>query len=129
VLALESGGTFTVHFDAPQIRNVMFRSNGSVDVFVPGVFGGSVGTYVLGETVDLRVEVNLAADTWTIFLDNALAHIGSFGGSTEIIRVRFSTNLTSPPSASVGIDNVVISGDLPIAVESTSWGQIKRLFR
>jgi hypothetical protein len=130
VMTQASNADFAILFDTPQIRTIRFAFGGNVNIFVPGVSSQSIGTFALGAIVDLRVEVNLAADTWTIFLDNVLAHTGGFGGATQINDVRFSSPVVPNPAGILaGLDNVRIGETAPVAVESTSWSQIKTLYR
>ena len=130
VLALSSGALLGILFDTPQVRVIQFSPGGIVNALVPGVFSGQIGTYALGTTIDLRVEMNLALDTWTIYLNNLLAHSGSFGGATGVVATRISTPVTpNPAGATAGIDNIVIREVSTVAVEDTSWGRIKTLFR
>ncbi len=96
-------------FDTPGVRTIRFLANGTVSVFVPT--GGTVviGGYTLGRVVDLRVLIDLPGDTWEVFLDNVLAHSGSFGGATALNSVRISTPVTpTPPGILAGVDNVVL---------------------
>jgi hypothetical protein len=107
---MEMGGTFTILFDTPQVRTITFQPTGNVNAFVPGVFSGSIGTVAIGAIVDLRVDVDLAANNWEIFLDNVSAHSGGFGGAGQVNDVRISTNVTvNPPGVAAALDNVIIS--------------------
>jgi len=129
-LTLESQADFAILFDTPTVRTIRFSSTGSINIFVPGVFSGSVGTYTLGTVVLLQVDIDLAADTWNITVNNVPVHSGSFGGATQVMTIRFSTPVTpSPPGATAGLDNVVVSATLPVSVEGTTWGRIKGLYR
>jgi len=129
-LSLASSGDFAVIFDTPTVRTIRFASTGAINVFVPGVFSGSVGTYTLGTVVLLQVEINLAADTWDIHVNNVPVHSGGFGGATAVNTIRFSTPVTpTPPGASAGLDNVIVAETLPVSVESSSWGRIKEIYR
>ena len=130
VSSMATGGTFTLHFDTPQIRNISFRPGGNIDIYVPGFPSGTIGTYTFGTPVALRVDVDLATDTWDIYLNGVPSWTGTFGGATGVTAVRFSTNVTAnPPGVSAGIDNLVIDERGPVAIESKSWGTIKSLFR
>jgi len=104
-----------VLFDAPTVRSIRFRADGTVAVFVSG--GGTIviGNYTIGRVVDLRVQIDLAANLWAVYLDNVLAHSGSFGGATALSSVRISTPVTpSPPGLLAGVDNLLL-GDCAVA--------------
>ena len=60
---------FTVLLDTPQVRSVSFRSNGTVTTHVPFVFPGPPGAFDFDEKIDLKIQVDLSADTWEIFLN------------------------------------------------------------
>jgi len=114
-----AGGRFVILHDTTQIRNIEFI-DGVISVFVPGVTdplpGTPIGNYTPGVPILVRAEIDLAADNWEVFLDNILAHSGSFGGATEIVMVRFSTDVVPLPPGTgtlAGIDNVIITGVAP----------------
>jgi hypothetical protein len=114
---MQPNGTFTILFDTPAIRSVVFRASGEVEANVPGVYSRTIGSYVSGLIVDLRVDIDLAADYWRIYLDGAAAHAGSFGGATALTHVRIGTNVSpDPPIVVAAIDDIVITGTpLPLA--------------
>ena len=109
------GWPFVVFIDAPDVRRIDFRADGTVTIGGPG---GSVtfGSFTFGSEIHLRIEVDLAADSWQIFLNSVLFDVGGFGGATAIRTVRFTTGLGSPPGgASAAVDNIRISGPKPTA--------------
>ena len=115
-------GRFSIFFDAPTIRRISFRPDGTVDIYPWDIV---IGSYDFNEIVNLRVDVNLVADTWTIFLDGLLVHDGTFNPATQINTVRFS----SLYGGLVGLDNIVIATMVPVEREDTSWTQVKNLYR
>jgi hypothetical protein len=126
-----SGGEFVVLFDMPSVRTVRFLFGGNIIATVPGFPNTTIGTWTPGRVINLTVNVDILNDSWEIYLDNALAHAGPFGGATDRRAVRISTNVTpNPPHVSVGIDNLIIAETLlPVPVEAGSWGKIKSLYR
>jgi hypothetical protein len=107
--SIERDTEFTLFLDTPQVRRINFNGDETVSIWVPGSPTTPIGTYVIDEIVVLRVDLDLAADTWEIYLDSVLAHSGSFGGATRLTGVRFSTRVTpEPPGASVALDNLLI---------------------
>jgi len=121
---------FAVIFDTPFVRTIRFNANGDIVASVPGVRTVVIGTYTLGTLIHLRVEIDLATDLWHIFINNVPAHSGSFGGSTELLAIRFSTSvLKHPPGVNAGLDNVVVDQMVPTPVEQSSWSAIKATFR
>ena len=113
-------GPFTVHLDAPQIRTVRFRADGTVTHSAPGS-RGTIGSFTFGSEIHLRIEVDLAADSWQIFLDSVLVHTGGFGGATAIRTVRFTTGVLSPPAgARAAVDNIrIFSSGPPLTPTAT----------
>jgi hypothetical protein len=133
---LATQGNLGILFDTPTVRTIRFVQSGNINIFVPGIISGSIGTFRFGTVVNLRVDVDLANDNWEIYLDNVLAHSGAFGAATAVTAIRFSTNVTSPPpGVSAGIDNVIVTEQSgPTAVpdpfsEIGTWGGIKGLYR
>jgi hypothetical protein len=117
VLVSTAQGTadLAILFDAPSVRSIRFRADGTVAIFVSG--GGTfvIGSYTLGHVENLRVEIDLGADIWNIYLDNVLAHAGSFGGATQLSSVRVSTPvIANPPGLLAGIDDLLL-GDCATA--------------
>lgn len=107
--AAAPNGTFTFLFDTPSVRNISFNSNGDVSIFVPPSTQ-TIGTYTFDRIIELRVDIDLVADNWEIYLDNMLAHSGPFGGAALVNSVRVSTNVTpNPPAVRAAIDNLVIT--------------------
>ena len=96
-----SAGGLTLLFDTPTVRNIYFDDTGIVRSFGAS---GAIRTFPLGTKIDLRVDVDLAADTWEISLNGSSAHFGSFGGATEIRSIRFSSN-----NVIAGLDNLRVS--------------------
>ncbi|MFC1706433.1 hypothetical protein ACFL59_06350 [Planctomycetota bacterium] len=111
VVVSSSQNLFRIHLDTPQIRNLTFYSNGNISQYVPGHSQTTIATYSLGTKVDVRVEVDLSADTWEIFVNNASKHRGGFGGAAAINAIRFSTPVTpSPPGVNAVVDDIFVSG-------------------
>jgi hypothetical protein len=130
VSSIATSGTFTFHFDTPQIRNIVFRPGGTIDIYVPGYPSATIGNYTYGTIVVLRADVDLVLNVWDIYIDGVLSWSGTFGGATAVNSVRISTNVTSsPPAVNAAIDNLIIDEVGPVAVESMSWSRIKSLFR
>ena len=103
-------GHFTVLFDTPEVRTVIFNSDGKVRVFVPSLFDGSIGVFTFGDKITLTVDVNLSDDSWEVFLNGVSAHVGAFGGATALKTIRFSTPVgVGPAGASAAIDAVRVT--------------------
>lgn len=105
-LLIASGGLFTIFLDTPSVRAVTFLANKTVQQRVPSVSFGPIGTFTFSSEISLRIDVDLTADSWQIFLDGAPVHSGGFGGATQITSVRFATSLAGVRAA---IDNIRIS--------------------
>jgi hypothetical protein len=128
---LATGGDFAILFDTPQVRTIRFSSTGDVNVYVPGIFSGSIGTFAMGEVLHVEVSLELVSDLWTILVGPSIYYAGAFGGATELRDIRFSTPVTpNPPGASAGIDDILVWDEpLSTAVEPGSWGRIKAVYR
>ncbi|MFO7654843.1 MAG: T9SS type A sorting domain-containing protein [Candidatus Krumholzibacteriia bacterium] len=115
---VEPTGNFTVFLDTPAIRAIAFNAANEVRVQVGGT-STVVANYVTNVAMDLRVDVDLSADTWRIYLDGAPVHVGSFGGAAAVEQVRFSTNAAAdPPGVSAAIDDVVVADEpQPAAID------------
>lgn len=111
-LLVQSAGStanFVVFLDTPVIRKISFRGNGQVYVQIGTGAESSYGTFSLGVVQHLHVNVNLAADTWTIELNGTRIYSSSFAGATAVNTVRFSTDTNTALLSLAAIDNVVIS--------------------
>ena len=103
-------GSFRVFFDTPQVRSINFNSDGTVKVFVPGGSSPTIGTFGFGEKIDLKVEVDLSADHWNVYLDGVSVLSADFGGATRVTAIRVTTDvLPSPPGSRAAIDNLRVS--------------------
>jgi hypothetical protein len=131
VADLEAGGDFAILFDTPQVRTIRFSSTGDINVYVPGVFSGSIGTFTMGEIIHLEVSIELFYDSWSIYIPPAFFWESSFGGASEVRDVRISTNVTAnPPGVSAAIDDILLWEEpLSTPVEPGSWGRIKSVYR
>ena len=52
--------------------------------------GGTIGTFGFGEKIDLKVEIDLSADRWNVFLGKIWALGTDFGGATQVTGIRFT---------------------------------------
>jgi len=111
---LTSGRIFTIFFDTPTFRAVEFNADGTIDANVFSVSDVPIGNYVDGTKINVKVFVDLAADNWKIFLNDLLSHDGTFGGSTQINTIRFSTPTGGSLDVQAGIDNVLVSVGCPL---------------
>lgn len=113
VLAADANASFTMLFDTPQVRTLTFSGAGTIRPFVPGVSSGQViGTFVNNAVSRLRVDVDLVADTWRVFLNGTSVFTSAFGASTQIRSIRFSTNVTpNPQRIRASLDDVVLVGN------------------
>ena len=105
VIFISGTSNFTILFDTPQVRNIHFQPNGTVRIFVPGGSNKVIGNYMIGQVVELQVDVDFDADNWEIRLDGTLAHSGAFGAATELRSIRYSL----PQAALAGVDDIEIT--------------------
>jgi len=110
---LGSSSQFTVLADTPSVRNLVFRSNGDIEVFNPGPGAShAVGNYADGAARHIDMLLDIVADRWTVSIDDALVYDDVIGGST-IGSIRFAIGAASgdvafDPAATAFIDNIAI---------------------
>jgi hypothetical protein len=72
LVVVSVSGRFAIFFDAPSIRRISFKPDGTIDLFPQG---DVIGTYEFDTLVHMRVEVDLDADTWVIYLDDVMVYL------------------------------------------------------
>lgn len=91
---LGSNNAFTLLFDTPQVRNLIFTSSGNIDVLNPGtgVTGQTIGTFADGELLTVLTEIDLAANRWMVRINGAALYSDEVlsPGALAISSVRFS---------------------------------------
>ena len=106
-ILLDSSGVSLVIFeDAPQIRRITFLTDLTItatDNFVTFT-ESQIGTYNLGQVINVRSEIDMITDEWKIFLDDVLVRTSSFGGSTVLSIHRYDAGSTGM----IGVDNISI---------------------
>jgi len=114
VLLDSSGGGLIIFHDVSKIRKITFHSDLTItatDNFVTFT-QSQIGTYNLGDIVNVRSEIDLNNDEWKIFLNDALARTSDFGGATQLIMHRY----VGTGSAAVGVDDIRISCPADVVV-------------
>ena len=112
---------FSVSFETPTEQSILF-SNDSVDVFQPEPGGstitGSIGEYIDSTAFNVLVDIDLVASSWSIFLDQTLAHSGAFyafdvgGAANDINRIRMSLfESEDVGDALAKVDNILIQAN------------------
>lgn len=115
ITAMDPEASLTILFDTPDVRNIYFDGDRIVRAFVPGSGSVDIGTFALDSIVRLEVAIDLAADSWSIYLDGDFAFESDFGGATMLEGIRFSTGVAPPVQPIIcAIDNVTIDEN-PIA--------------
>ncbi|MBE0566573.1 MAG: T9SS type A sorting domain-containing protein [Krumholzibacteria bacterium] len=104
------GDGFTIFLDSPAVRSLSFTGGGAITVKPLGEDAIMVGTYALDEVLAVRIAVDLAADRWRIEVNEAVLHVGSFGGAVAIDGVRFSSAIGGSAGLIAAIDDIVIAG-------------------
>lgn len=109
---------FTLIHDAGQIRNLEFRQ-GAIQTFIPGVGTTDVGTYTRGEILSIRSEIDLPADSWTIFINGTQGYAGTFGNATFMEGLGITTGIIATEAGSVAaIDDLrIFAGECEAVVE------------
>ncbi len=120
LIACENADFFSFFIDAPRIRRIAFKTDGTVQVIQPPFTNPPtevpIGTYACGARMTLQVEVDLGTDSWEIFLDGVSLYAASFGIADEDIAgvplnwrtIRFAQN-TQINSSFAAIDNVLVT--------------------
>jgi len=106
ILFDSSGGQLVIFEDAPQIRRITFLADLTItatDNFVTFT-ESQIGTYNVGQVINVRSEIDMITDEWKIFLDDVLVRTSSFGGSTVLSSHRYSAGTTGM----IGVDNISI---------------------
>lgn len=109
--------SFTIHFDREGggIQRIDFEEDNDIRVWQSGVSGagGDKGHYVPGQKHHLRVDIDMEAGTWIIFLDGNQIHSGPFDSSADIRNIRVHFSDSSGGSALAAVDNIKISAFEP----------------
>jgi hypothetical protein len=105
IASMPAGDMFKVFCDAPLIHYVAFRSDGTIFLY-PGDF--VAGVYTFGVPVNVMIEVDTVADTWSVLLDGALVYIGA----TEADQFNCFRLSLAPGYANtvIGADNIYLWG-------------------
>lgn len=119
---------FAVLFDAPTIQNLHFNKAGRMEAFNPNTASANnfFGNYKEDELMDFDIDIDLAADIWTISLNDSVAYSGDFySASGDISRVRFSlgkwlSGVSSDSSVTVALDNLLITSRDSVSVPEPS---------
>ncbi|MEQ8663912.1 MAG: hypothetical protein RLW62_24090 [Gammaproteobacteria bacterium] len=130
-----STSQFSVLFDAPAVRSLVFDARGDIAIYNPAAGAAvTVGSYADASALHIEMTLDTVADRWTVTRDGATLHDGSANGTT-IGSVRFFIGaLTSavPPSplATVFLDNVTLHAEdfvalpdapVPVPLPSAPW--------
>jgi len=137
---LGRNNAFTMLFDTPEIRNLIFRPNGDIDVLNlgTGASGGTIGSFVDGDLVTVLTEIDLVTNRWTVQINGAdvysdvVVSPASFG----IGGIRFShgspTATDGDPGSFTYLDNLeIIATDFvavptpdPVPLPAAVWAML-----
>lgn len=121
-----SNNAFTVLFDTPQIRNLIFKPDGDIEVLNlhGGLTRSIIGSFTDGELLSVSTRIDLAADLWQVRVNGALLYseaVTSAGSSAvESVRINHgSGSVTDGNAASTSyLDNVTLTAtdfiELPV---------------
>jgi hypothetical protein len=111
-----STGQFTVLFDTPTVRNVIFDSNGNVRLLnrsPTGYYETSIGSFSDDLTTRIAIDIDQLNNSWSVYSGSALLGSAYFAADERISSIRFSFGLPSsilqPDQSAVGIDNLVVA--------------------
>lgn len=107
VLPYNVASSFSVILDAPSVRRVDFNYDGTITkyVSVPSPVLTTIGSYTMGQKLDVAIGVNLVDDLWSIAIGGTTLHVGDFGLSSSLNPVRFGL-ATATISGEAAIDNI-----------------------
>lgn len=111
LLITEGDGDAGISVDlaAPAVRRLDFLVDGSANGFVSGEGSFLLPSFTVGEVLHLRIDVDLDADTWTIFFDGAEVYTGPFGSASVIDTLTVVTGYEVIGGSVVGaIDNLQV---------------------
>ena len=110
---IDSTNQFTVLFDTPTVRNIIFRNDGDIFLLNPGD-SCVIGSF--SEDTVMRFEVYLYMNDrqWTIIVNDNIMHSGDFNFEEYLRSIRFSMGLraayTTPNhNTFVGLDNIIVA--------------------
>ena len=110
VLELAPDSGFGLLLDTPAFRALTFGADGGILVNVPnGPNPGPVqiGSYELGELLQVGVEVDLIASEWATSINGTELYRDSFGNAFNVHALRFGLGTGSP--GRVAIDNISVA--------------------
>lgn len=119
----ESGNDwFSVFIDTPSFRKVTFKNDGNIYAHIAGQSEFIIGSYANDTLMRLGIDVDLDADTWTIYLGETELHSGPFGGANKVTGIRFTTANGSGHTAY--LDDVVVTGNVPCLADLDGSGTV-----
>jgi hypothetical protein len=108
---------FSIFFDTPRVRKLIFKKDGTIIVNNLGVdpigfsYDFEVGAYTDQVSVNVKMSFDIDNDQWQVFLDNTLVYDDKIDG-TLLETIRFSFGSYQPDiidfDATVYIDNLKI---------------------
>ena len=116
-----SSNRFALIFDTSQVRRIDFNNDGTISYDHPFQGSGVIGSFSDNTLLSITVNVNIAARTWDILMNDNLLHSGIFfpsGGDIESLRFSFGSITSISGSStfdSVGLDNIQITNGEAVA--------------
>lgn len=100
--------SMTVFFDTPEVRNFYLNSDGSITYFNPVTGSGTIGSFALGQDVQMDIQVNFALNEWSFYENGVFLDEGAFDAAT-VSDIRFNYSASGPNDTGMAIDNVLIT--------------------
>lgn len=118
---------FTLLVDSPSVSTLDFHGNGTISQGVPfpnpAYPNLQIGTFQLGTTFALAVDINVPSNAWTIAINNQQIYAGQFfypypahptpPSSLAAFRINLSDDPTTTDVPTAAIDNIVTIGTIP----------------
>lgn len=100
-----SGELFRIFFDCPTVNSIGFYGDGTIQLYPAGE---TIGTFVFGTPLQLRVDLDVLAEDWAVYLDGSLAYSGPLTGD---LLYQFRMNLSGTHEDSqVAMDDLLLYG-------------------
>lgn len=121
-----SGNTFTIFFDTPEVRNLYFENTGRIRTWSPSPYSTyHIGSFRNNQRLNMLVDLDLIENTWEFYIDGSLVFSDIFTTSDpdiESIRFSFGDITDSTYFDSVFIDNIKVTNGIAAVPEPATLG-------
>ncbi len=113
---------FSVIFDTPSIRNIVFQNDGNIHIInkISSSYWEQfpIGTYTENSVLHFEINMDLTMHLWSISKNGMQIYKSSFYPDSDIEHIRFSLGLESGASSNdvstyAGLDNIIVANGIP----------------